>query len=130
MVDDVVRIAVVDRGKVPLCRGNTYRHAEALAERSGGDLYARGFAVLRVTRGVRSILTELLKLRDWQAVAGEVQCTVEQGRGVAVGQDEAVAVDPLRVRRIVLHELVVEEVGDGSAAQGCARVTRLSLFDG
>ncbi len=113
-----------------LCRSDADGHAESLAERAGGDFDARGFAVLRVTGRVRAPLAELLELRHRQVVAGEMQRAVEQRGGVAVGQDEAVAVDPLGVGGIVLHELVVEQVGDGGAAERRAGVTGVGFLNG
>ena len=112
------------------CRGDADGHAEALAERAGGDFDAGGLAVLGVAGGVGAPLAELLELRHGQVVAGEMQRAVEQRRGVAVGEDEAVAVDPLGVGGIVLHELVVEQVGDGCAAEGRAGVAGVGLLNG
>ena len=57
-----------------------------------------------------------------------MQRTVKQRRSVAVRQHEAVAVGPLGVRRIVLHQLVVEQVGDGRAAQRRAGVAAVGLL--
>ncbi len=130
VVDDVVGVAVVDGGEVLFCRGDADGHAEALAEGAGGDFDARGLAVLGVAGGVGAPLAELLELRHRQVVAGEVQRAVEERGGVAVGEDEAVAVDPLGVGGIVLHELVVEQVGDGCAAEGRAGVAGVGLLNG
>ena len=133
VVDDVVGVAVVDGGEMLLCGGDADGHAEALAERAGGDFDAGGLAVLGMAGRVRAPLAELLELRHRQVVAGEMQRAVEQRRGVAVGEDEAVAVDPLGVGGIVLHELVIEQVGDGRAAErgaGVAGVGLLNSVDG
>ena len=73
------------------------RVAEALAERAGRRLDARRVEVLRVARRVRAELAELLDLVEAEVVAGEVQARVEQHRGVAGREHEAVAVRPLRV---------------------------------
>ncbi len=129
VIDDVVGVAVVDGGEVLLCRGDADSHAEALTERAGGDLDAGGLAVLGVAGGVRSPLAELLELLHGKVVTGEVQRAVEQRGGVAVRQDEAVAVDPLGVRGIVLHQLVVQQIGDGGAAEGRAGVAGLGFFN-
>jgi hypothetical protein len=59
-----------------------------------------------------------------------MQRTVQQRRRVAIRQDEAVTVDPLRIRRIVLHQLVVEQVGDRRAAKRGAGMAGLRLFNG
>ena len=77
--------------------------AEALAERPGGDLDARRCGAASGWPGVRELpLAEGLDVVELEAVAGEVQHRVLQDRGVAVGQDEAVAVGPCGVVRVVL----------------------------
>ena len=110
--------------------GKADGHGEALAEGAGGDLDAGGFAVLRVARGVGAPLAELGELLDGQTIAGEVEDAVEQGGRVAVREHEAVAIGPERVRGVVLHQLVVEQVGDGSAAERGAGVAGFGGLDG
>ena len=129
VVDDVIGVAIVDGGQVLLRSGDADGHAEPLSEGTGGDFHARGFAVFRVAGGVGSPLTELLKLFHGQVVAGEMQGSVEEHRGVAVGEDEAITVDPLGIGGIMLHELVVEQVGDGSAGERCAGMARVGLLN-
>src|ERR1700710_1511472 len=58
-----------------------------------------------------------------------MQRTVEEHGGVTVGEDEAVAVDPFGVGRIVLHELVIEQVGDGGAGEGRAGMAGVGLLN-
>ena len=101
-----------------------------LAKRAGCDFNARRFAILRVPWRVRSPLAELGKLRDRQVVAGQMQHAVEQCGGVAVRQHEPVTIGPERIRRVVLHDLVVEQVGDGRATERGARVAGLGRFHG
>src|SRR5260370_18735700 len=59
-----------------------------------------------------------------------MQRTIQQRRRVAVRQHEAVAVDPLRIRWIVLHDLVIQQVSDRRATKRGAGMARLSLFNG
>ena len=78
--------------------------AEALPERTGGHLDARGVAGLRVAGRRRLELAELLQVVELEAVPGQVQQRVLQDRRVAVGQHEPVAIGPLGIGRIVLHD--------------------------
>ncbi len=81
------------------------RHAdrigETLSERSGGGLDARCDAVLGMTRRAAPHLAEVHQFLHRQVVAREMQQRVLQHRAVAVGQDEAIPVGPLRVRGVV-----------------------------
>src|SRR5207302_5985087 len=87
------------------------RHAhavgEALAERPGGDLDAGRdvpAVALRVAGRERPPLAEALDLVHRELIAGQVQDAVEQHRAVARAEDEAVAVWPRRVLRVVAQE--------------------------
>jgi hypothetical protein len=75
-------------------------------------------------------LAEALELADRQVVAGEVQQRVHQHRRVAVGQHEAVAVGPVRVRRVVPQVAVPQRDGDVGHAHGRARVAGVRLLHG
>lgn len=63
-------------------------------------------------------------------VAGKVEESVLEHTAMAGGQDEAVAVEPVGVLRVVPHDLVVEDVSHGRATHGKPRVTRIRLLDG
>ena len=110
--DDRVDAVVHDLGAVALAQealGDRHADAvgEALAERAGGDLDA-GRHVDAVALGMagreRAPLAELLQLVQAQVVAAEVQRGVEQHRAVAGAEDEPVAVGPVRVLRVVVHD--------------------------
>jgi hypothetical protein len=130
MVNNFAFVPIVNGGEVLLSRGDADGHTKALAEGTGGDFDAWGLTVLRVSRGVGAPLAELLKLRHGKVVTGEMERAVEQCGGVAVREDEAVTVDPLGVRRIVLHDLVVEQIGDGGTAEGRTGMAGLGFFNG
>jgi hypothetical protein len=49
---------------------------------------------------------------------------------VAVGQNKAVAVQPVRVLGVELHELVEQDVGNRGHAHGRTGVTRVCLGGG
>ena len=103
---DVV-VADVDAEALPQRRlGDRHADAvgEALAERPGGDLDARGVADLGVPRRARPPLAERLEVLDRHVVAGQVQHRVLKDRGVTAAEDEPVAVGPLRRRRVVAHD--------------------------
>jgi CobQ-like glutamine amidotransferase family enzyme len=75
-------------------------------------------------------LAEVLQVVDGQIVAGEVQQAVDQHRAVAVGLDEAVAVGPLGVGRVVAQVAAPQHFGDFGHAHRGARVAGVGLLDG
>lgn len=74
-------------------------------------------------------LAELLELLDRQVVAGQVQQRVLQHRAVAVGQHETVAVEPLRVVRVVPEEIVPQHFGNIGHAHRHAGMAGFGGFD-
>ena len=129
---DDVRPVVDDRavrpvelvGEPALRDGHPDRVREALAERSGRRLDAGRQAVLGVARGDAAPLAERLEVLERDAVAGQVEERVEQHAGVAGGQDEPVAIGPVRVGRGVAQEPRPQDVGHRRGAHRGARVAR------
>ena len=120
------------------------RRAEAVAQEALGDGHADAFAKpwpsgpgrdldahrvpgLGVARRQRVERTERLEVVEIEAVAAQVEHRVLQDRRVAVGQDEAVAVGPRRVGRVVLHDPAVEHVGERGERHGGALVPALGV---
>ena len=103
---------------------------DAGAQRAGGDLDALGVAVLGVAGGEGAGGAKRLNVVEFEAEAGEVELDVLGQRGVAGREDEAVTTDPARIRRVDVHDLVVEEVGGGGERDGGTGVARSGLLDG
>ena len=106
------------------------RHAdrigEALAERPGGGLDAGRVAELGMAGGLRAELAKALDLGEVDpGIAGQVQERVQQHRAMAGRQHEAVAIGPLRRRRIEAQELPEQHGGDVRHAHGHAGVAGL-----
>ncbi len=131
-------------GAEPL-RGHRHpdRGADALAERPGGGLDAGGPAVLGVAGGARVELAEVFDLLQRAgrfvgdvvvgvdlADAGKEDHRVEEHRGVAGREHEAVAVRPDRVGRVVAQVVLPELVGDGRQRHRRPGVAGVRLLDG
>ena len=129
VVDDLVFGAVVALSQQLLGQGEAHGVGQTLTQRTGGRLHAGGFMVLGVAGGLAAQLAELLELLDRQVVAAQVQQRVLQHRAVAVGQHEAVAVEPLGVLRVVTEIVVPEHFGDVGHAHRHAGMTGLGGFD-
>ena len=94
----------------PRSHGHADGVAHALAERAGGGLYARGFAVFGVAGGLAVELAEVADFLEREFVAREVEPTVQEHAAVASGEDHAVAVDPRRVGRVVAQGVAEETI--------------------
>ena len=111
-----------------------HRHADrvahALAQRAGGDLDARGVAVLRVAGGQRPPLPQVGQVLHGQAVARQEQLHVQGQAAVPAGQHEAVPAGPGRLARVVAQQPAVEQVGRGRQAHRGPRVAGAGRLDG
>ncbi|MCY1235440.1 hypothetical protein D9M72_480560 [compost metagenome] len=130
VVDDIETGAVEFFAQQAFGQRHADRVGDALAERAGGGLHARGDAEFRVAGGLAVQLAEILQLFDRQVIAAQVQQRVDQHRAVAVGQHEAVAVGPLRVGRVVLQVPAPQRHGDIRHAHRRAGVAGIGLLDG
>ena len=73
-------------------------------------------------------LAEVLQVVHRDPVARQVQDRVQEHRGVAGAEHEPVAVEPVRVGRVVLHGLREELVGHRRKRHGGPRMTRVRLL--
>ena len=109
------------------------RHAdrvgEALPERPRGRLDAGRDADFGMARRLRMQLAEIAQLAHRQVVAGQVQQRVLQHRAVAVGQHEAVAVGPMRIRGVVAQMAIPQRDRDLRHAHRHAGMPGLRGFD-
>ena len=129
VVDDVMAVAVELGPEARLGDRHPDRVREALAERAGRRLDARGQAVLGVAGRPGAPLAERLQVLERHVVAGQVEEGVQEHRGVAGRQDEAVAVRPVRVGRGVPEEPRPEGVGHRRRAHRGARMAGVRLLD-
>ena len=118
------------RREHPLREGHADGRGEALAERTCRRLDAGRVAVFGMAGGEAAELAELADVVERDAVAGKVEQTVEEHAAVAAGEDEAVAVRPRRILRVVLEVLEPEDRRDVREAHGEAGVARLRGLDG
>jgi hypothetical protein len=72
--------------------------------------------------GLGAELAKALQLLDRQAIAGEVEQAVEQHRAVPVREDEAIAVRPARIRRVVAQMALPQRHRDLGHAHWHARM--------
>ncbi|CAM5603399.1 hypothetical protein SBADM41S_10138 [Streptomyces badius] len=103
---------------------------EPLPERPGGDLDAPGVAVLGVAGGGGPPGAQRLQIVQLHPVPAQIELDVQGEAGVAAGEHEAVAADPLVVGRIVPHHLLEQQVRQRGQAHRGARVAVARLLHG
>ena len=130
MVDDG-KFWLVENGS-EMCFGDRHadRHAHAGAQRSRRGLDALRVAVFGMAGRQGAVLTKVLEVVERQTVAEEVQQGIEHGGAVPGGEDEAVAIRPLRVLAAVFHVVCPKLVGDRRCAERQPGVTGVRLLHG
>ena len=129
VVDDLMVWLIKLRRQRALGDSQPHRVRQPLPQRPGGGFNPRGIADFRVARRFGMQLTEVFYLFDGQIIARQMQQAVEQHRRVAVGENKAVAIVPLRVFRIVLKEIVPQHLCDIGHAHRRAGVAGVGFLD-
>ena len=128
VVHDLVPWLVVPCGQEACRQRHADARGKALPERPGGRLDAGRTPVFRVSRGHALPLAEALEFIQRQGIPGQVQQAVQQHRAVPGREDKAVAIEPLRVTRAVVHELRPQYICGVGHAHRHAGVSRLGLL--
>ncbi len=124
----VAHVAAEGGAQPAFGEGHAHRVAHALAQRPGGDVDPRRVAGLGVPGRPAAPLAELAQVLQREVVPGQVQHGVLEDAGVPVGEHEAIAVRPLRVVRVVVHDARPQDVGQGGQRHGGPRVPRAGLL--
>jgi len=103
-------VGVEQTALATLAEGHADGGRETAAQRTGGDLDALGVVHLGVARGEAAPGAQLLEVLELEAVPGEEQLDVLGQARVAAGEDEAVTTEPRRVGRVVVHDVLEEQV--------------------
>jgi hypothetical protein len=119
--------ALASGSNSPALAALRHRHADRRGqpgpERAGGDLDTLGVVHLGVARGQRPPRAQRLEVLELQAVAAQEQLDVLGERGVAAGEHEAVTPQPRGIGRVVVHDVLVEQVRRRGQAHRGARVS-------
>ena len=121
VIEEVEAGAIEVRGQHALGDRHPDRVGEALTERSGGGLDARREPVLGMAGRARAELAEAAQLVEREVEAGEVEETVEERRGVAGREHEAVAIEPVGRGRVETQGARPELVGERAPAPSARR---------
>ena len=122
VVDQVKAILVEDRPSMSLSNSKSDSIAETLTTRACRHLNAECTMPLRMSWCYAIHLAEVFKIFHCDLVAEEVEQRILQHASVAVGEHEAISVQPVWVGGIEGHEFVEENVGNWCHTHGRARV--------
>ena len=129
VIDDCVIGTIELGGEKAFSQRHSDSVRESLSEGTGRRFDAGRDADFRMPGCLRMELAKVFELLHRQVVAGEMQERVLQHRAVAVRQHEAVAIDPVRIRRIVAKVAVPERNGDLRHSHRHSRVSRFCFLD-
>ena len=129
MVDDLL-LSVEHRAHVRFGHSHADGVAYSLTERAGRGLHAGCVAVLGVAGCPAFPLPELLQVIEREIVAGEIEHAVQQHRCVSRRQHESIAVQPIRVGRIVAKVLGPEHVCEWRERHWCAGMAGVRFLNG
>ena len=114
----------------PFGQRHPHRVGGALPERTGRGLDAVGMAVFRMARCLAVDLAKPLDLLDRHIlVAGEIQQRIQQHGAMTVRDQEPVAVQPVRVRRIEPQEFGEQHGRDVRHPHRHPGMAALGMFD-
>ena len=130
VIDDVMARPVKGASEDFLRERHADSVCQALPQRSGCGFYGQFPFAFRMTGGPEPELPEVANLVHRQWITGKMQQAVQQHRAVAVRQDEAIAIPPLRVTGVVLHIIVPQYLGDIRHAHRHAGMPRVGGLDG
>ena len=107
--------------------GHAHGVRKSLTERPRCHLNSGGVTDFRVARGGRAQLSECPQIVEFQSVPVQPEKRVLQDRRMSRRQDEAVAVRPTWVGRVVAHDARVERVGERRQGHRRSLVTALRV---
>ena len=123
MIDDSVTVAVEFRREKLLRQRHSHRVGESLSEWAGRRFHTGRHADLGMSWRFGVQLAKALQLFDRQRVSGQMQQRILQHRAVAVGEYEAVAIRPMRIRRVVAQMTIPERDRDFGHPHRHSRMT-------
>src|SRR5580692_632377 len=130
MIDDLVSRPVITGRQPRFSNRYTDTIGESLPKWPRGGLDARRQTTLRVTGRFAPPFSKMFDLLERQIVTRKVQQAVQQHRPMSTGQYETIAVEPLRVPRIMLEKLGPESKGHRSSSHWHAGMTGIRVLDG
>ena len=83
-----------------------------------------------MARGLRALGAQRLKVFNLEAEAAEEELEVLREARVTAREDEAISAEPVRILGIVVHDVLVQEVGSRGEAHSRARVPIADLLYG
>jgi hypothetical protein len=130
VIDDIEAVTVELGSKDHFGQCHADGIGQPLPERAGGGFDAGGHANLGMAGRLRVKLPKRPQFVDREVVASQMQQGIEQHRAMPVGEHEAIAIEPARLRRIVLEVTTPERDRDIGHSHWHSGMPGSSLFDG
>ena len=108
---------------------HTHRVGDALTQWTGGGFNARCDVDFRMTRRQRMQLPKVANLVHRQRITRQMQQGIQQHGTMTIGDNEAIAVHPFGIRRIVPQMFAPQRNGDIGHAHGHAGMSRVGFLN-
>ena len=128
VVDEPAGGGVDQTGGIGLGHGEADGVGDPLSQGTRGDLDPGGMAVLGMAGSPGTELPEVFEILHAQIVTPEIEEAVDESRGVAAGEDQAVPVEPVGVFGVVT-QVLAEDHRDVRQPHGGARMAAVGLLD-
>ncbi|OPY14796.1 MAG: hypothetical protein A4E74_02308 [Syntrophus sp. PtaB.Bin075] len=130
MIDHLTVRTVEAGGQMGLGDRHAHGIAQPLPERAGGHFHSRRTVKFGMPRRPAFPLAEGLQVIHGEVISGQMEQYVQKHGGMSRGKNEAVSIDPLRVRGIMFQMIDPEGVGCGSGAHRHSGMSRFRFFYG
>ena len=100
-----------------------------LPQRAGGGFHARGIAIFWMARRTRMELTEVTNVIHAQVIAGKVQQRVNQHGAMTIRLNITIAVEPLRIFRVMAKVTTPNHFSNIGHSHRCARVAGVGFLN-
>src|SRR5271155_2412151 len=130
VIDNLVSGPVIPCCQPRLCDSQADPVGEPLPERSSRHFDSRRQAALRVPGRLATPFSEMFDFLERKVITGKIEKAVQQHRPMSARQYETIAVEPLRVPRIVLQKTGPQRVRHRGRTHRHAGMARVRVLDG
>ena len=129
VINNIEIVAVKTSGQYLFRNSHSHRIGKALTQRAGRRLNTRGLTIFRMTGGYRTQLPEIPKIIHRQVITCQVKQGIKQHGTMAIGQHEAVSIQPTWICGVVAQNIGPQDFGNIGHTHGGAGMPTPCFLD-